>query len=461
MQMRRPVGINQTFLYYKYLIRGDEANNSAFLDDYQIFLDEFDTARKAGQNYRDDEEHFMAHEMAPYGKQRALAAKKREDDDKTADKLWGEKPSVSRKPAGPKVTVLDDDDDDSKGKGEADSMSVSLDEDEMEEEGDKDTGLGELADQIRDLVAELRKRKDDPPPSSGGPPSVPPGPPASGLSPPAAAVKFDSDMEDRFGKLLREQKGSHDRDVTLLGAANDDLRNELGRVRTELDELRKKADESKFKEGVKEEAAKITGTPYEPSPETKKLEEDIKKATADQEKLVRLEDEFKSFRDEADAREVKRQAEEDGRLKRALESFGTLFTGHLRKEFPALSAEPVPVSAAPAPVASAPESTPTPPPEMPDTGPELPSVPEHGMVARLKLAELEVDAELKDRKLLDLWQQGQHLDKAIKALGEKIPPPAPAPVVDTTPFTEQLDKQRRDYSEKQEEMLKAVKGRAV
>lgn len=68
---RRPLGINECYLYFKYIVRGDvnatdrdEAFNSEFLKDWQQFGDDFTEARQDGQEYR--RPGGSAHEMAPY-----------------------------------------------------------------------------------------------------------------------------------------------------------------------------------------------------------------------------------------------------------------------------------------------------------------------------------------------------------------------------------------------------------
>lgn len=77
LSMRHPVGINQHYLYYKYVIRGEAPDSDHFLDDWQLMLDEFSEARKDGQKERNRDEidgeyqgENAFHEMAPYGGKR-------------------------------------------------------------------------------------------------------------------------------------------------------------------------------------------------------------------------------------------------------------------------------------------------------------------------------------------------------------------------------------------------------
>lgn len=95
---RRPLGMNQCLLYFKYVVRGDgRGENSKFLKDWDIFLDEFDVARKEFKQDHVDKESFPhPHETAPYNEgdganaavnpRRDLAAR-RENDDKTTDQI--------------------------------------------------------------------------------------------------------------------------------------------------------------------------------------------------------------------------------------------------------------------------------------------------------------------------------------------------------------------------------------
>ena len=68
LRRRRPVGINQTYLFFKYIVRGEDSANE-FLSDWKIFQDEFDTAVKR-QYWMDNEKYVHPHEMAPWGDER-------------------------------------------------------------------------------------------------------------------------------------------------------------------------------------------------------------------------------------------------------------------------------------------------------------------------------------------------------------------------------------------------------
>jgi len=62
---RVPEGINEFFIYYKYIVRGEPLDKTHFLNDFEIFTDEFKAARKLGQEHRDPA--GGPHEVAPYG----------------------------------------------------------------------------------------------------------------------------------------------------------------------------------------------------------------------------------------------------------------------------------------------------------------------------------------------------------------------------------------------------------
>lgn len=73
LKMRRPVGIQQTYLYFKYIVRGEAIDKANFLADWDMFIDQFQrVGRNAGQNYR--QPGAAPHETAPYGEQRKAAA---------------------------------------------------------------------------------------------------------------------------------------------------------------------------------------------------------------------------------------------------------------------------------------------------------------------------------------------------------------------------------------------------
>ncbi len=88
MGIRRPTGINESFVYFKYLVRGQKPNESNFLDDWDLFIKEFGIAReKWGQDYQDRENFVHPHEVAPYntvrapGGNRAVVGQSHDDQD--------------------------------------------------------------------------------------------------------------------------------------------------------------------------------------------------------------------------------------------------------------------------------------------------------------------------------------------------------------------------------------------
>lgn len=75
MRMRRPKGINETYLYYKYIVRGDEPHTTNYLADFELFLEQFQDARDKGQEIWDNKVHIHPHETAPYGDGERAAAR--------------------------------------------------------------------------------------------------------------------------------------------------------------------------------------------------------------------------------------------------------------------------------------------------------------------------------------------------------------------------------------------------
>lgn len=79
---RAPVGIKQSFLYFKYIVRGESLNG--FLKDWDVFCSEFDEARSVAmgpkrQYYEDSGARGI--EMAPYGDVRREFSEKRYSDE--------------------------------------------------------------------------------------------------------------------------------------------------------------------------------------------------------------------------------------------------------------------------------------------------------------------------------------------------------------------------------------------
>lgn len=94
LRRRRPTGINESYLYFKYIVRGAPTTKTNFLEDWQHFIDEFDSARDQGQlafwphaaadaNNRPDNLPGNAHETAPYDDLRGGKLTYHDDPDKT------------------------------------------------------------------------------------------------------------------------------------------------------------------------------------------------------------------------------------------------------------------------------------------------------------------------------------------------------------------------------------------
>ena len=73
LKFRVPVGLNQFYLYFKYIVRGNEVDSTNFLQDFEILGQEFGYGRAGGNDHRDPE--AGPHEVAPYGTMREYAAR--------------------------------------------------------------------------------------------------------------------------------------------------------------------------------------------------------------------------------------------------------------------------------------------------------------------------------------------------------------------------------------------------
>ena len=85
LKFRQPVGINQHYLYFKYIVRGESITQTSFLSDWALFVDEFWEARlKHGNDWHDTVERHHPHEVAPYGDARVTTANDREETEDEA-----------------------------------------------------------------------------------------------------------------------------------------------------------------------------------------------------------------------------------------------------------------------------------------------------------------------------------------------------------------------------------------
>lgn len=83
LDMRQPRGINEYFLFFKFRVRGKALDQTAFLEDWSKFQDEFQEARDTyDQEERDKEQRVHPHEMAPYGEVRTIMANLKEQEHK-------------------------------------------------------------------------------------------------------------------------------------------------------------------------------------------------------------------------------------------------------------------------------------------------------------------------------------------------------------------------------------------
>lgn len=133
LSMRRPVGINQCYLYFKYIVRNHNGDHNPmdveFLNDWEQFGKDFDTARELGQQWQ--KPGGAPHEMAPYNSYRRNG---QGIDDRTAEVLAAEKAAKEFIPPGfrgkktKKPPSADDEDDETESSSDDMEESSSSDE---------------------------------------------------------------------------------------------------------------------------------------------------------------------------------------------------------------------------------------------------------------------------------------------------------------------------------------------
>lgn len=72
LETRVPIGINQCYLYFKYIVRGAPVDSTNFLGDWDIMVGEFQEGRDRGDEHRWPA--HLPHETAPYSKNRRAIA---------------------------------------------------------------------------------------------------------------------------------------------------------------------------------------------------------------------------------------------------------------------------------------------------------------------------------------------------------------------------------------------------
>lgn len=155
LKMRYPKGIKQTYLFFKYIVRGEELNQVNYLDDWQVFLQEFGEARTAGNRERNfdpypkDKLEFEgqqnAHEMAPYGGKRKEYGNKREEDEaRRQGQLLGQYDEESR-------DFVAATDKDAKDRG----LQEEEEDDSLQEMEEDDANMEEMQNRIAALEAQL------------------------------------------------------------------------------------------------------------------------------------------------------------------------------------------------------------------------------------------------------------------------------------------------------------------
>lgn len=171
LAMRRPVGIYECLLYYKYIVRDgldkDRPFDVKFLKDWTQFGKDFDDARAAGQEHR--RPLGNAHDMAPYEDFRG----ERRTDKKTIP------PGFRGPKGGPKPPKKP------KDESSSDEEDTADDDDKPPPPGPDMSGV---VSQLTEIAALLKKDIESrrlPPPTTSSPTDKPPPPPPSAPAAPA------------------------------------------------------------------------------------------------------------------------------------------------------------------------------------------------------------------------------------------------------------------------------------
>ncbi len=227
LSMRHPVGINQHYLYFKYVVRGQAPDSDHFLDDWQLFLNEFGDAREKGQKERNRDEigeeyqgENAFHEMAPYGSTRKEDGKKAHED-KTkkilavAAESWNS--GLTETDLKPEVLPVKDETDDHKpGPIEEDIDDLDGDDEKKPNSGvTKEEMTDAFATALAPLIEEIRKSNSQPPP-----------PP-----PPSASVPVD------YSKALFEAGANHGRMAHEIANERKQYEDSINSLKTRLDKV--------------------------------------------------------------------------------------------------------------------------------------------------------------------------------------------------------------------------------
>lgn len=177
---RRPLGINQCYLYYKYIVRGQALDNLNFLHDWKLFIDEFGEARELGQDWMDKKTYVHPHETAPYN-----------DDNLNLRKDFSNKKELEDKLKGPQVGADSTDDEDTeqadiipsprdrddKPKVSHDLSSSEEEVKDVQEEDEEDSGKTEeqMHGELVDLLSQIRDQLQNVPrpPAAPTEPAIP------------------------------------------------------------------------------------------------------------------------------------------------------------------------------------------------------------------------------------------------------------------------------------------------
>lgn len=195
LSMRRPIGIKQAYLYYKYLVRDGIKEGSVFdpefMKDWREFGNDFERARLPPDSQDWRRPQGAPHEMAPYGEVAERQAAARSAKKFIPPGFRGGKPPSPPSSSDESSSDSDDKPDKpSKHSSRPPKRQEEVDEeldlggdsgdDDDDDKGPKDNDISKVVTELRSIVDLLRtdinNRNKPPTPSPSGPP---PGPPPS------------------------------------------------------------------------------------------------------------------------------------------------------------------------------------------------------------------------------------------------------------------------------------------
>ena len=170
LSMRRPIGINQTYLFFKYIVRGKEPNQDNFLDDWDIMIKEFDEAGRDGPESSNWQEPrrpgYGPHEVRPWGPKAIEAAKAQNTKEKRLDSYtsnWPKGPEGTNPPEDEHGDPMDEDIEENNlqpRKKRAEETVVEIVDAEVQP-SQSETAMVQIVDRLDQLLEKFEQRSRD------------------------------------------------------------------------------------------------------------------------------------------------------------------------------------------------------------------------------------------------------------------------------------------------------------